>query len=113
MQYGWILSGQASHVDRSRVTFADCRSSNPGMMVIGISVSLYLLVSWKRFQMKKLSCLSLRSVMTCGLRSVQEYAYVRGMGNQAKYMKQQRDAIPCSVEGSAYEIFWFHMTAIT
>ena len=42
-----------------------------------------------------------------------EYAYIRALGNQAKSIKQQRDAIPCSVEGNVYERFLFHVTAIT
>ena len=42
-----------------------------------------------------------------------EYAYIRAMGNQAKSIKQQRDAIPCSVEGNVYGLFLFHVTAIT
>jgi hypothetical protein len=42
-----------------------------------------------------------------------EYAYIPALGNQAKSIKQQRDDIPCSVEGNVYELSLFHVTAIT
>jgi hypothetical protein len=42
-----------------------------------------------------------------------EYANILALEIQAKSIKQQRDAIPCSVEGNVYELFLFHVTAIT
>jgi len=42
-----------------------------------------------------------------------EYANISALEIQAKSIKQQRDAIPCSVEGNVYELFLFHVTTIT
>jgi hypothetical protein len=42
-----------------------------------------------------------------------EYANIRSLEIQAKSIQQQRDSIPCSVEGNVYELFLFHVTAIT
>lgn len=49
--------------------------------------------------------------MTLGVGT--EYANIRALENQAKSIKQQRDAIPCSVEGNDYERILFHETVIT
>jgi len=42
-----------------------------------------------------------------------EYANISALEIQAKSIKQQRDAFPCSVEENVYELFLFHVTAIT
>jgi len=42
-----------------------------------------------------------------------EYANIRAQEIQSKSIKQQRDVIPCSVKGNVYELFLFHVTAIT
>ena len=71
IENGLILSGQPSYVEGSKAKFAGRRSSNLRVMEVETSVSLYLFVSWKRFKMKILSRLSLRSVMTWDLGSIQ------------------------------------------
>jgi hypothetical protein len=42
-----------------------------------------------------------------------EYADIRALEIQAKSIKQQRDAIPCSVEENVSERFLFHLIVIT
>jgi hypothetical protein len=42
-----------------------------------------------------------------------EYAHIHDLEIHSKSIKQQRDAIPCSVEGNVYELLLFHVTAIT
>jgi hypothetical protein len=42
-----------------------------------------------------------------------ERSYIHALDNKAKSVKQQLDAILCSVEYNVYELLWFRVTAIT